>query len=91
MQLKPIKTEKAMHAAASGRYTFAVDSSVSKPVIKRWVEKLFVVGVEAVHTQVVPGRSYRSGQRGQRRTRPDWKKATVTVKSGQKIDLFEAS
>ncbi len=90
MQLKPLRTEKSSHQAALGRYVFAVDQSKTKPQIKREVEKLFGVQVVKVQTAIMPGKAYRTGRKSQKATRSDWKKATLTVKSGQKIDLFEA-
>ncbi len=90
MQLKPLKTEKSSHQAALGRYVFAVEPAATKPQIKRGVEKLFGVQVVKVQTAIMPGKAYRTGRKSQKATRSDWKKATLTVKSGQKIDLFEA-
>ena len=86
--LKPIKTEKSHALASSGRYTFMADLLVNKTDIKRSVEKLFGVTVAKVQTAIMPGKDYRTGKRSLRKTRSDWKKAIVTVKSGQKIDLW---
>jgi len=89
--LKPIRTEKSLRQATLGRYTFAADLLVNKTDIKRSVEKLFGVQVIKIQTAVMPGKSYRTGRKTGYATRSDWKKAIVTVKSGQKIDLFEAA
>lgn len=74
--------------AASGRYTFMADLLVNKTNIKRSVEKLFGVTVAKVQTAIMPGKSYRTGKKSVRATHSDWKKAIVTVKPGQKIDLW---
>lgn len=89
--LKPLRTEKSLRQAALGRYTFAADLRVNKTDIKHSVEKLFGVQVTKVQTAIMPGKSYRTGRKAGYANRSDWKKATVTVKSGQKIDLFEAA
>ncbi len=91
MPIKPLRTEKTMKEAASGRYTFAVDLAANKTDIKRKLEKLFGVNIVKVQTNIVPGKTYRTGRKYLTARRSDWKKATVTVKSGQKIDLFEAA
>lgn len=91
MQLKPIRSEKSLGEAKLGRYTFATRVQATKTDIKRAVAKLFGVQVVSVQTAVMPGHSYRPGKKYLRVSRPDWKKAIVAVKSGQKIDLFESS
>jgi len=91
MLSKPLITEKTLRDAASKRYTFVVDLKATKTDIKREVEKLFGVNVIKVHTAIMPGKSYRSGKRFIFRNKSDWKKAVVSVKPDQKIDLFEVT
>ena len=68
------------------QYTVKADRLASKPQIKRAVEELFKVKVLKVNTLNVRGkfRRQRTSQAGQA---PDWKKAIVTLKEGDKISL----
>lgn len=86
--LKPIKSEKSLHDVARDRFTFAVPVGLNKTEIRSLIQKTFPVQVIKVHTQITPGKSYRTGRSG-RAYRPNVKKAVVTLKAGQKIDLFE--
>ncbi len=89
MLIKPIITEKAVAEMPHNRYYFRVATGANKTEIKKAVEKLFAVNVTAVQTATMPGKKYRSGRRWMIRQRADWKKAMVTLKEGQKIDLIE--
>lgn len=68
------------------QYTVKADRLASKPQIKRAVEELFKVKVLKVNTLNVRGkfRRQRTAQAGQA---PDWKKAIVTLKEGDRISL----
>jgi len=70
----------------SNQYVFKVAREATKPQIKRAVEKLFEVSVEQVRVLNVQGKTKRFGQR--MGSRGDWKKAYVTLKSGQEIDFM---
>jgi large subunit ribosomal protein L23 len=68
-------------------YAFEVDRRANKQQIREAVERLFKVRVEEVRTAVVRGKKKRVGQRvGQR---PNWKKALVRLRAGEKLDIFE--
>ena len=69
------------------KYTFAVDIKATKPQIREAVEQAFNVTVERVNTMRVVGKKRRMGRYEGKR--PDWKKAIVTVKEGESIELFE--
>ncbi len=87
--LRPVITEKAMYLKEhESRYVFQVLFSASKPSIRKAVEDLFKVQVEDVHTMIQHGR-FRRSARGRSRM-ANWKKAIVTLKEGQKIEMFEA-
>ncbi len=60
---------------------------VGRQEIKEAVESVFQVKVEAVRTAIVRGKQKRVGRHVGRR--PDWKKAIVTLREGDHIDLFE--
>ena len=80
-----LRTEKGTIQAISNKYLFSVKKNANKIQIKRAVEDAYKVKVEKVNTQLTPGKAKRVRQQlGQT---PDWKKAVVTLKAGQKIDL----
>lgn len=84
----PVITEKSTHEVAKGgKVVFWVDVTANKKDIKEAVEKVFNVKVTGVNTHNVPGKMKRMGKyAGQRPTR---KKAYVSLKEGDKIELFE--
>jgi large subunit ribosomal protein L23 len=84
----PLITEKLDAAREKFRqYSFIVDKKATKIDVARAVENLFKVSVEGVRTNVVHGKVKRVGKSiGQR---PNFKKAVVTLKEGDKIELFE--
>ena len=69
------------------KVTFEVATDANKIEIRNAIEKLFNVGVTAVHTQVVRGKRKRVGRYIGRR--PTRKKAIVTLKAGDNIEFFE--
>lgn len=87
--IRPIISEKSMLSAGKGRFTFAVAKDANKQTIKKAVENAFAVTVVAVATTIVKGRTKRGGERREEKVLSSWKKAIVTLKSGQKIDIFD--
>jgi large subunit ribosomal protein L23 len=84
----PIITEKLDQAREKFRqYSFIVDKKATKIDVARAVESLFKVSVEGVRTNIVHGKVKRVGKNIGRR--PNYKKAIVTLKEGDKIELFE--
>ena len=83
----PLITEKNTSLQAQGKYVFEVADGATKVQIKQAVEKAFKVKVTGVNVVVVPGKSKRVGRRIVL-TEP-WKKAVVTLKAGDKIQLIE--
>lgn len=83
-----ISEKSSMVAEQSNQVIFKVTTDSSKPEIKKAVEQMFSVEVEAVRTVNMKGKSKRFGQRLGRRN--DWKKAYVTLKAGQDIDFLAA-
>ena len=69
------------------QYLFEVARGANKIEIKRAVEKVFNVKVDSVQTMQMRGKTKRQGRWVGRRN--DWKKAIVTLKPDQKIELFE--
>jgi large subunit ribosomal protein L23 len=86
---KPLLTEKSLDLRDEvNRYSFEVDSSANKADVKRAVEKLFKVKVQKVCTTTLPGKIKSMGRYQGRR--PSCKKAIVTLKKGDKIDMETA-
>ncbi|MBI2287410.1 MAG: 50S ribosomal protein L23 [Chloroflexi bacterium] len=86
---RPLITEKYTTLQAYGKYAFEVEGQANKSQIKQAVEKAFKVEVTAVNVMTVPGKRRRRGMR--ELTSRSWKKAVVTLKPGDKIELFEST
>lgn len=84
---KPLVTEKAMLPHPYPRYAFVVDRWADKVAIRKAVEKLFKVHVTQVNTSIIRGKFRRVGRSMGKK--PNWKKAFVTLKEGEKIEIFE--
>jgi large subunit ribosomal protein L23 len=84
---RPLITEKNSALQAQGKYAFEVAEEANKEQIKQAVEKAFKVTVTGVNVMTVPGKRRR--MRGREVINPSWKKALVTLKPGDKIELFE--
>lgn len=88
--IKPIISEKSLKAAGLGQYTFLVHNKAAKFTIKKAVAKAFKVEVLRVNLVKMKGKLKKAGRTKRLMVKkPDFAKAIVTVKSGQKIDLFE--
>lgn len=86
---RPLITEKHASQHGEGKYAFEVGDTATKTQIKQAVEKAFKVTVTAVNVSHVPGKSKRFGKRLVP-PRP-WKKAIVTLKPGDSIEIFAGS
>lgn len=85
--LAPHVSEKSSRLAEKHRQiVLEVRPDASKPMIKRAVEKLFNVQVEAITVTNVKGKTKRTARTEGRRR--DWKKAYVRLKPGQDIDFL---
>jgi len=88
--IRPVVSEKSTILGDRGKYIFEVAPDANKIQIKRAVEEAFAnkkVQVSAVNVLHVPGKARRRG-RSVGITR-SWKKAIVTLRAGQRLDLFE--
>ncbi|HZQ98482.1 MAG TPA: 50S ribosomal protein L23 [Chloroflexota bacterium] len=85
--IKPLITEKNTMLGGLNKYTFKIDRRANKTQVKDAVEQIFKVNVLAVNVVSVPPKQRRVG-RTLGMTQP-WKKAVVTVASGQRIEIFE--
>ncbi|MBI3651041.1 MAG: 50S ribosomal protein L23 [Acidobacteria bacterium] len=96
----PVITEKALtmkeELESMGRdgntrqlLTLKVAGNATKPEIKNAVEKIFGVKVEGVRIINYLGKVKRTPKQREGGRRPDWKKAFVTLKSGEKTIIYE--
>ncbi|MGV3758926.1 MAG: 50S ribosomal protein L23 [Actinomycetota bacterium] len=88
--IEPIVSEKSYALSETGAYTFRVHASASKPEIHDAIEKIFNVKVEKVNTLNRKGKRKRNRRTGVLGSRPDTKRAIVTLAEGQTIDLYQA-
>ncbi len=86
--MAPLVTEKGTSLSErSNQVVFKVRPQATKNAIRQAVEELFKVNVTAVRTCNFQGKERRVGRSSGRR--PDWKKAYVTLKEGERIEFFE--
>ncbi|HLF85672.1 MAG: 50S ribosomal protein L23 [Nitrospirota bacterium] len=86
--IKPLLTEKMTALKESeNRISFVVDKRANKIEVKKAVEEAFKVKVAAVNVMNLLGKKKRLGKFAGKR--PDWKKAIITLKKGEKLELFE--
>ncbi|HQM79821.1 MAG TPA: 50S ribosomal protein L23 [Candidatus Syntrophosphaera sp.] len=86
--ITPIITEKSEKLARDNNmYTFKVSINANKIEIKKAIEKIFSVKVLDVNTIRMLGKPKSLGKYNGKR--PDWKKAVVTLREGDKIADFE--
>ena len=86
--IKPIFTEKSLKAAKFGNYTFRVEPRMDKRRIAAEIGKIFGVHVTGVRTIKIGGEKGRNA-RGRNFSVKAGKKAVVTLKEGDKLDIFE--
>ena len=84
---RPLITEKTTSLREDGSVVvFQVALKATKVDVRRAIEKLLSIKVASVHTVIMHGKIKRQGRySGQR---PDWKKAYVRLRSGEKLPEF---
>lgn len=85
---QPLITEKSTHLAENNKYVFKVFDDANKTEIKKVVEKLYGVKVEAVNLLNMPGKKRRVGKTMGRQS--GFKKAIISLPKGQKIDMLSS-
>ncbi len=85
--LKPVVSEKSVQLGSSSKYTFRVDPRANVTMIAAAIAELFKVKVKSVNIVRVKGKPKYAGRTKIKRA--NWKKAIVTLESGQTIKLFE--
>lgn len=88
---RPLITEKSNYQSGDlHQYAFEVAADASKPLIKEAVETIFSVSVQRVNVINLPAkRTRRWRNRRVMVRRSMYKKAIITLASGDTIDLFE--
>ncbi len=87
---RPIVTEKTMSQSSMSKYAFEVEKDANKIEIAAAIAKIFSVEVVKVNTLNVKGKTRRMG-RGPAGKTAGHKKAYVTLKAGQRIEIFEGA
>ena len=88
--VRPVVTEKSVGRTAASQYTFEVEGDATKRHIRAAIEQIFKVKVLRVNTVSVHGKLKRDMRRRTLRAtvkQPDRKKAVVTLRPGDKIEL----
>jgi large subunit ribosomal protein L23 len=84
---KPVVTEKSVDAKERARtLCFRVDQRATKVEIREAVQKVFKVKVDSVRTAIYQGKARRRGRTVG--AQPDWKKAFVKLKAGEKVPEY---
>ena len=83
--ISPIVTEKSTNQSELNKIVFKVNKKFNKKLIKKNVEKIFKVEVTKVN--IINKKSKTKSTRGRKVKVPGFKKAIVTLKKGQNIDL----
>jgi len=83
--ISPIVTEKSTNQSEQNKIVFKVNKNFNKKNIKKNVEKIFKV--EVVKVNIVNKKNRLKSTRGRKVKIPGFKKAIVTLKKGQNIDL----
>lgn len=89
--IKPIITEKSEGLSEKrGQYTFIVNKTANKVEIRNAVESMYSVNVDSVNTLIMPAKSKnRNTRTGLIKGRvSSYKKAMITLSSGETIDFF---
>ncbi len=88
--LRPVVSEKSYGLLEDNVYTFVVHPRATKIEVRDAVETIFNVRVVKVNTLNRKGKRKRNRRTATFGTRPDTKRAIVTLAPGSRIDLFES-
>ena len=87
--VRPVVTEKSTLLQEKDKYVFEVVPTANKVMVREAVERAYNVKVIGVNILKSPGKTKRYGPR--RVKTPDRKKAVVTLKQGDRIQIFEGA
>ena len=83
--ISPIVTEKSTNLSDQNKIVFKINKNFNKKLIKKNIEKIFKVQVTKIN--IVNKKNRIKATRGKKVKVPGFKKAIVTLKKGQNIDL----
>ena len=83
--LSPIMTEKSTNLSSLNKVSFKVPFDSNKKILKKTVEKIFKVNV--IKINIINKKSIIKITRGRKVKKKGYKKAIITLKKGQNIDL----
>ena len=83
--LSPIVTEKSTNLSEQNKIVFKVPSGANKMNLKKNIEKIFKVNVTKIN--IINKQNRKKVTRGKKIKVPGYKKAIITLKKGQSIDL----
>lgn len=86
--LEPILSEKSTDLSEQNKYVFRVSIQANKHLVSKAIKEIFNVTPEKVNVMRIRGKQKRV--RYQYGITPAWKKAIITLKKGDKIELFES-
>ena len=81
----PVVTEKSTSLSEFNKIVFKVNKGATKKSIKKSIEKIFKVNVVKINTINLKGKN--KIVRNKKASKPGYKKAIITLKKGQSIDL----
>jgi large subunit ribosomal protein L23 len=87
--IRPIISEKNTMLNEQGQYVFEVSERANKIMVRQAVQELFKVDVTAVNMMHVSGKKRRSPKSRTIGVTRSWKKAVVSLREGQRIELFQ--
>ncbi|HNV49002.1 MAG TPA: 50S ribosomal protein L23 [Spirochaetota bacterium] len=85
--IKPVLSEKSTDLATQNKYVFRVATKANKTMVKKAIKEIFNVNADKVNIICMRGKRKRA--RYQYGYTAAWKKAIVTLKQGDKLDIFE--
>ena len=83
--LQPVVTEKSTNLSEQNKIVFKVPTSSNKKILKKNIERIFKVNVTKVN--IVNKKNREKTSRGKKIKIKGYKKAIITLKKGQSIDL----
>jgi large subunit ribosomal protein L23 len=89
--LRPVITEKAEKLSSKrNQYTFMIGKDANKIEVAKAIEKTYNVSVESVNTAMMPGKAKARNTKTAvlKGRKPSYKKAMVTLKAGDEINIF---
>jgi len=86
--ISPVISEKTTDLMGKNKYVFRVTMRANKSMVSSAIKSIFGVQPERINMSIMRGKTRRI--RYQFGRKPAWKKAIVTLKAGEKIEIFDA-